>query len=233
MHRETSHGVRRIRSLVMLLILVVAIAISAALVTANANALPTFTTGSGTIPACATCHDKAGTHSKAGHAAVYPTCSNCHVNGDTSVPPTPAKCGVCHGQVAVILTSAQHVTTGCGTTAGCHGVPSPTPTVTAVATTASLKVAPTTIKLRKTVKATGAVTPAVTLAGKKVALKAEMKKGTKWVKAKTGSVTLSATGTYKWTYKPLKKGSYRVTARIAATSTYKACKSKVRTFKVK
>jgi hypothetical protein len=114
----------------VLLIFLAAIALSVSLATTSANALPTFTTAVGSIGPCDSCHTKSATHAVPAHAAVYPTCSNCHVNGDTSVPPTPAKCGVCHGGVTAILASAQHVTTGCGTTAGCHGVPAPTPAPT-------------------------------------------------------------------------------------------------------
>ncbi len=93
---------------------------------------------------------------------------------------------------------------------------------------------PTTIRLRKTVKTTGAVTPVATLAGKKVALRVDFKKGTKWVKAKTASATVTATGAYSWKYKPLKKGTFRVKASIAAmTGVYKASKTAYKTFKVK
>ena len=55
-----------------------------------------------------------------------------------------------------------------------------------ITTAVSLKVAPTSIKFKKTVKATGTVTPAADLAGIKVALKAEIKVGTAWKAAKTG-----------------------------------------------
>ena len=95
------------------------------------------------------------------------------------------------------------------------------------------KVAPKTIKLKKSVKTTGAVTPVATLAGKKVALRVDLKKGSKWVKAKTAKATVTATGTYSWKYKPLKKGTFRVKASIATTATYKASKSAYKTFKVK
>jgi hypothetical protein len=209
----------------ILLILLAAIALSASLAT-NANALPTFNTAVGGIGPCVTCHTQASVHAVPGHSTVIPTCTNCHPTG--TAMPLPSKCATCHGGTTAILASAQHTITKCGSTPGCHGVTPPGP----VATTVSLKVAPKSIKLKKSVKATGAVTPIADLAGKKVALKAEMKKGAKWVKAKTGSVVVSATGTYSWTYKPAKKGSYRVTASVAKTAAYNASKSKVMTFKV-
>ena len=235
---EHAHGGRRLAPAIVLttLMLLAAIAVSASLVTANANALPTFTDPVGGIGPCQTCHTKDATHSGTGHVAngVYKlsdltTCANCHPNGDTTVPPTPAKCATCHGGTTAILAKPTHTTTGCGTTAGCHGYSNPA----GVATTVALKVAPTSIKPKKTVKATGTVTPVATLAGVKVAVKAEMKKGAKWVKAKAASAVVSATGDYTWTYKPAKKGSYRMTASIVATSTYGASTSKVKTFKVK
>ena len=219
------------------LLVMLAMAVSASLGAQDAQALSTFDTGSGSIPACETCHGMSATHSKTAHVTngVYDssdptTCANCHPGGDTSVKPLPAKCGVCHGGVTTILAKSTHTTTGCGTTDGCHGYTAPP---VQVATTVTAKVAPTTIRLGKTVKTTGAVTPVATLAGKKVALRVDFKKGTKWVKAKTASATVTATGTYSWKYKPMKRGTFRVKASIATTATYKASKTAYRTFKVK
>jgi hypothetical protein len=183
-------------------------------------------------------------HAVPQHAGFVNTCATCHNNGGTSNPPLPSACAACHGGTTAILAKPTHTTNACGTTAGCHGVapspsptatstPTPTPTATAVATTVTAKVAPKTIKLKKTVKTTGAVTPVATLAGKKVALRVDLKKGKKWVKAKTAKATVTATGTYSWKYKPLKKGTFRVKASIAGTATYKASKSAYKTFKVK
>jgi hypothetical protein len=208
-----------------LLILLAAIALSASVVTSSANALPTFTQAQKGIGPCESCHGKDATHAKPSHTTL--ACTSCHLT-NTATPPTPAACASCHGASA-ILASASHVSQGCGTTPGCHGVPSIDPITTAV----SLKVAPTSIKLKKTVKATGTVTPAADLAGIKVALKAEIKVGKAWKKAKTTSSVVSATGTYSWTYKPAKKGTYRMTATIVATTEHKGSKSPTRAFKVK
>ena len=222
---------------------VLAVAAFLALTAGPASAQQTFTV-------CASCHGSAKHSSNPTHAGLYSSsaCATCHVNGFSAENKgvTPAACAACHGGTTTILARATHTGLGCGTTAGCHGVPSPTPTstgtptpsptptATAVATTVTARATPTTIRLRKTVKTTGAVTPVATLAGKKVALRVDFKKGAKWVKAKTASATVTATGTYSWKYKPLKKGTFRVKASIAAkTGVYKASKTAYKTFKVK
>jgi hypothetical protein len=82
------------------------------------------------------------------------------------------------------------------------------------------------------VTAKGTVRP-TSLAGRKVTLTVQKKSGTKWVKVKTAAATLSATGAYRWKYKPTKKGAYRVHATIAKTATTAAATTKWRSFKVK
>ena len=47
------------------------------------------------------------------------------------------------------------------------------------------------------------------------------------------TIKTKATGAYTWTYKPGKKGAYRVKASVTKTSTYTSATAKVRTFKVK
>jgi len=212
---------------VAVLIVLAFTAVGASIGAPAAQALPTFTTAIGGIGPCQSCHPMSQIHTQATHASVYPTCSNCHPNGDTSQPPLPSKCAACHGGTAAIIAHATHTNSGCGTTPGCHGVP---PVI--VTTTMTEKISPTTIKLKKSVKVSGTAGPTAALTGVKVALKAELKVGAKWTKAKTGTATVSATGTYSWKYTPKKKGSYRVTASIAATSAHTA-KSMVKTFKVK
>ncbi len=195
-----------------LLILLAAIALMASIATTNANATPGFTV-------CGACHTQAAAHAQ--HVPAV-ACATCHTAG-AAAPPPPSACASCHGAAAIV---AKHPTGGC-TVAGCHaGAPEP------VVTSVSLKVAPTSIKLKKTVKATGAVTPVADLAGMKVLLKAEIKVGKAWKAAKAGSATVSDAGLYVWTYKPAKKGSYRMTATIKATDDYKGSKSPTRTFKV-
>jgi hypothetical protein len=196
----------------ILVILLVAVALSASLAIADAKATTTFV-------ACGVCHSSAAQHPV--HGSV--PCATCHVDGITN-PPSTAACASCHGGEAAVVSG--HPNGGC-TVSGCHAAPAP------VATTITLKVAPTSIKLKKTVKASGAVTPIVELTGFKVALKAELKKGSKWVKAKTATATVGNLGTYSWTYKPAKKGTYRMTATVAASATHLASKSLVKAFKVK
>jgi hypothetical protein len=225
MHRENAHTSRRSRSLVIVLLALAIVAVFG-IAAQNALALPTFTNPVGGIGPCVSCHPMAATHANVNHSSLG--CTSCHPGSPATTPPTPAKCASCHGAPA-ILASATHVATKCNTTPGCHGVPIPTPITTSV----SLKVAPTSIKLKKSVTATGAVTPVVDLVGIKVALKAEIKVGKAWKKSGANLATVSATGTYSWTYKPAKKGTYRMTATILKTSAYNGSKSLTRAFKVK
>ena len=88
------------------------------------------------------------------------------------------------------------------------------------------------LKLGKRVTAKGKVTP-TRLAGSKVALTVQKKKKSgRWVTVKTKSRLISATGTYSWKYKPLKKGSYRMRAQVAKTARHTAAKTVWRKFKV-
>ena len=131
-----------------------------------------------------------------------------HADADTSATPTPTP------------------------TTSATPTPTPTPTATAAATTMSLKVAPTTVRLNRSVKTAGTAGPLASLAGAKVALKIERKVGTRWVKMKALTRTVSPAGTFSWTYKTVKKGPHRVTATIAKTSTHTA-KKLVRSFRVR
>lgn len=218
------HG--RLTVAFILLALVVSMAVFFAVGASSAQALPTFNQAVGGIGPCDSCHTQSNTHPTATHH-VGIACSTCHNNGGTANPPLPTACGSCHGGVTVILGKPTHVSKGCGTTAGCHGY-TPTP-VTTVMTT---KVAPTTVKLKKSVTISGTVTPAAQLAGAKVTILVNRKSGKKWVKAKSATATASATGAYSWKYKVTKKGSYQVKASVKATSTYTA-KSVTKTFKAK
>ena len=74
------------------------------------------------------------------------------------------------------------------------------------------------VKLGKSVTAKGTVTP-TSLAGSKVKLTVQQKKGGKWVKVKSAPRTIGATGAYSWKYKPAKTGAYRMQATIAETAT--------------
>jgi len=88
------------------------------------------------------------------------------------------------------------------------------------------------MRLGKSVTAKGKVTPA-SLAGSKVKLTVQKKKGTRWVTLKSVTRTISLTGAYSWKYKPAKRGAYRMRATIAKSATHTAAKTKWRPFKVK
>ena len=87
------------------------------------------------------------------------------------------------------------------------------------------------LKLGKHLTAKGSVTP-TSLAGTKVTLTVQRKQGGKWRKVKSLACTIGAKGAYSDTYKPAKKGRYRVRATIAKTATHTAARTKWRTFKV-
>ena len=254
---HATRGRRLAPAVIVIILALLALVVAFAMIAQPAAAIDTYVHGTAT--SCGSCHTS--TPRTAANASTAKcitchttyalpdatlTCWTCHTPGQDVQPiktGAPATCtATCHLANGTDHTHNPHPERGACTT--CHhvttdattpnGSPHHTVKSTAVAaTTVSLKVAPTVIKLKKTVKATGIVTPVATLAGVRVALKAERKVGTKWVKAKTASPVVSATGTYSWTYKPLKKGSYRMRASIAATSTYKASKSALKTFKVK
>jgi hypothetical protein len=227
---------RRLAPALILLVVLTLVAVAFAGIAAQkAQALPTFTQAVNGIGPCSTCHSgsyPSGVHAVSQHSGFITTCATCHPSGDTSKPPLPSACAACHGGTTAILAKTTHAATKCGTTPGCHGVPSPSPSATAVSTTLAAKVAPTSVKVGKSVKVTGTAGPAASLAGAKVAFKVERKVGAKWTKMKTGSATASATGAFTWSYKAAKKGAHRVTASITGTSAYTA-KSVVKTFKVK
>jgi hypothetical protein len=131
-----AHAHRRRLTPGIVIALVVALATVAALavLAGPAAALPTFTQAQFGFGPCATCHTKTSVHTQPNHSGVYPTCANCHAGGDTSQPPLPSACGVCHSGPAAILATANHSTQGCGTTNGCHDY-SAAPTITSFSPT--------------------------------------------------------------------------------------------------
>jgi hypothetical protein len=231
-------GRGRLTPAIVIVVVVLALVAFAAMVGATkAQALPTFNTADLGIGPCDSCHTLSTVHApgfpapgtNANHASVG--CSTCHNNGGTSNPPLPTACASCHTK-ATILASAKHTSLGCGTagaSGGCHAsAPAPTP----VTTIMTAKVAPTTVKLNKSVTISGTVTPAAQLAGAKVTILVNRKSGTKWVKAKSTTATASATGGFSWKYKVTKKASYQVKVSVKATPTYTA-KTVTKTFKAK
>ena len=230
---ETLHGRLTPAVVIVAVLLTLAAVVTLGVLARPAAAQTTYTQ-------CSSCHGSAKHSSNSTHAGLYSTgsCASCHANGFAAANKgvTPAACAACHGGVTAILAKNTHATTlACGTTPGCHGVPSPSPSpsATAVATTLSAKVSPTTVKLGKKVKVSGTAGPVPALAAAKIAFKVERKVGAKWVKMKApATATVAATGAYTWSYKAVKKGSHRVTLSIKATTAFTA-KTMVKAFKVK
>ena len=88
------------------------------------------------------------------------------------------------------------------------------------------------MKLGRSVTAKGKVTP-TSLAGSKVKLSVQKKRGARWVTLKSVARTISASGAYIWKYKPARRGAYRMRATIAKTAAHTAAKTKWLMFKVK
>jgi hypothetical protein len=82
------------------------------------------------------------------------------------------------------------------------------------------------------VTAKGKVTP-TSLAGSKVKLTVQKKRGARWLTVKSVARTISASGAYIWKYKPAKRGAYHMRATIAKTAAHTAAKTNWRTFRVK
>ena len=89
------------------------------------------------------------------------------------------------------------------------------------------------ITLGKRVTFKGKVTP-TSLAGRKVTLTVYWKTGYNWwFQVASMTRTIRTNGTYGGTFKPAKKGSYRMMATMALTATHTAATTTWRTFRVK
>jgi Tol biopolymer transport system component len=106
--------------------------------------------------------------------------------------------------------------------------PTPTPTVTL----ALAGLTAGAMRLGQVVTASGAVT-ALGLAGSRVTLTVQMKKGVTWAKLKTTSASISPKGNYSWKFTPALKGAYRMRATIAKTGVNPAATTPWRAFAVK
>jgi len=89
-----------------------------------------------------------------------------------------------------------------------------------------------TLRFGRLVTATGVVTP-TSLAGGKVTLSVQRLRNGHWLTVARLTRTISASSTYKATYKPAKRGSYRMRATIAKAATNMSAKTTWRTFKVR
>jgi hypothetical protein len=241
-----------------LLVVIGLVLVAAAVAAQPALAFGTFEHGTATT--CTQCHTvstaipptaaacaAAGCHAGFNLPAGQSNCFTCHDPGqDMSAigPGAPATCTVaCHSTFSATVPGTPHnphPERGTCTQSGCHTFSSAFNNANASPhhtlqvpdpTTVSIKVSPTSIKLKKTVKATGSVTPADM--GGTVSLTVQMKKGTKFSTVKTATANVSATGTYSFTYKPAKKGSYQIRATVKATDDFAGSMSKFVKFTVK
>lgn len=239
-----------------LLITVGLVLVAGAVAAQSALAFPSYNHGTATT--CATCHineitppacDAAGCHAGFALPAGQADCWTCHDPGqDMSAvgPGASATCTVaCHRASAPAATVAgtphdPHPERSTCTLSGCHTFStgsstangSPHHTLKAPApTTVNIKLSATSIRLRKTVKATGAVTP-VDLGGT-VTLTVQMKKSGRFVTVKTARPVVSTVGKYSFTYKPAKRGTYQVRAVVKARDGFAGSRSRLVKFTVK
>ena len=87
------------------------------------------------------------------------------------------------------------------------------------------------LRLGRRLAARGFVTPSA-LAGGKVTLTVQRRQNGAWRKVKTVLSTVRAGGAFSWTYRPAKRGGFRVQATFAKTATNMTATTKWRTFKV-
>jgi hypothetical protein len=87
------------------------------------------------------------------------------------------------------------------------------------------------LKLGKSLTATSRVTPANL--GGKLTLTVQRERNGKWLAVTTSTRTITASGTYSWTYKPTARATYRLKAAISATATHMAVTTPWITFAVK
>ena len=110
--------------------------------------------------------------------------------------------------------------------------PTPAPTVTPKVTLTLSGLRSGVLRLGRRVTAKGTVTP-TSLAGSKVALTLQKKKGARWVKVQMAAATIGATSAYSWKYKATRTGSYRVRAAIPRTAEHAAASTTWRSFRVR
>jgi hypothetical protein len=200
MHRESKS---RRRSLTLLLLVLAAVALLG-IMAVQAFGLPTFDKADKGIGPCDKCHAMAATHAK--HSTV--ACDKCHATGTAT--PLPSACASCHTE-ATIMAAAPHTAQKCGTTDGCHGYVAPVAASIAIDTISPPNKV---VKVRKTIKFSGGVTP-IDTAATGVSWVVEIKSGNSWKKVKSGSAKLGFLGgamRFSYSYKPLKKGSFRTSA---------------------
>jgi photosystem II stability/assembly factor-like uncharacterized protein len=88
------------------------------------------------------------------------------------------------------------------------------------------------LRLGRRLGAKGLLTPGA-LAGSKLSLTVQRRTNGAWRKVKTVLCTVRAGGAFGWTYRPAKRGAYRVQATLAKTATHMAATTQWSAFKVK
>jgi len=173
----------------------------------QAFGLPTFDKADKGIGPCEKCHGMAAIHAMTTHSTT--PCATCHTSG-TSTPPLPSACASCHTE-ATIMANTAHTVQKCGTTDGCHGYVAPVQATIAIDTISPPNKV---VKVKKTIKFSGGVTP-IDTAATGVSWVVEMKSGSSWKQVKSGSAKLGFLGgamRFSYSYKPVKKGSFRTSA---------------------
>jgi hypothetical protein len=116
---------------------------------------------------------------------------------------------------------------------GCHKVTAVVPSVPTSPTATTLS-CPSGVKVRKPLRFSGSVSP--TEAVTTVTIVKTRKVGRRWKSAGSAKVAV-VNGSFVYSFKPTKKGSWRFYARfpgsVVGSSTYAASKSRVRTVKVR
>jgi hypothetical protein len=103
-----------------------------------------------------------------------------------------------------------------------------------VATLSNLKLSGlsgTVLTFGKTLTATGSLMPANL--GGAVILTVQREVNGKWLAVTSAARTLTASGTYSWTYKPATKGTYRIKTTFAAVAAHTAATTMWTVFSVK
>jgi hypothetical protein len=96
----------------------------------------------------------------------------------------------------------------------------------------TLSATPATLRRGAQVHVAGAVTP-LSLAGVRVGIAVQRRAGTSWTGARSTAVPVAADGSFSWTWRPLRTGSYRVRAAVPAAAGRTAAKSGWDTFRVR
>jgi hypothetical protein len=193
---------------------------------------------------CATCHT--GYQVYTGSTE---TCWTCHLPGQNmTADETDTACaGTCHMANGDTRTHPKHFYGSAGPACTtCHNLPTDykTPNNSPhhdavqfnITQKATIKASPATVKFGGKVAVKGGVTPnlaAPYMRAGKVTATFQRKSGAKWVKIKavTGAIN-GTTGAYSISYKPAKKGSWRVQAKTPASVPFLPVTTTWKTFKV-